>query len=157
MKKVILSIVSIIMLVSPYAQSTSEGAKTHVVHDFFLKGISQFNEHNLDEFCKQFDEAIQMYTPTGWLRGIDDVKARFVETFKQFPNVHMDIEQLRVTEINSKTVVVDFKWHTYPQGKGPAFHGVGSGVYVKKKGRWVEVLEHETVTKVDDGIMPKSN
>ena len=108
MKKVILSIVSTIMVVSLYAQSTSEGKKKHEVHDFFLKGISRFNEHNL------------------------------------------------VTEINSKTVVVDFKWHTYPQGKGPGFHGVGSGVYVKKKGRWVEVLEHETVTKVDDGIMPKS-
>ena len=39
-------------------------------------------------------------------------------------------------------------------GKGPAFHGVGSGVYVQRQGNWVEVLEHETVVKADEGLGP---
>ena len=36
-------------------------------------------------------------------------------------------------------------------GQGPAFHGVGSGVYLRRDGKWTEVLEHETVVKVDEG------
>jgi hypothetical protein len=86
------------------------------------------------------------------LRGRQSVRARFAQTFEQFPSVRMEIEDLRVREVARGTVVTDFKWHVYPMGRGPAFHGVGSGVYIRRGGKWVEVLEHETVVKVDEGL-----
>ena len=36
-------------------------------------------------------------------------------------------------------------WDDRVYHRGPAFHGVGSGVYVRRGTDWVEVLEHETV------------
>ena len=95
-----------------------------------------------------------MYTPTGWLRGHEAVRQRFAETFKQFPEVRMEIDDLQVREVAPGTAVTSFKWRVYPMGKGPAFHGVGSGVYVLRNGTWAEVLEHETVVKVDEGLRP---
>ncbi len=124
----------------------------HLVEVFFMSGIEAFNAHNLDKFMRQFAVDVEMYTPTGWLRGNQAVRERFVQTFKQFPLVKMEIEELKVREVGDKTAIVDFKWKTYPMGKGAAFHGVGSGVYIKRKGDWVEVLEHETVTKVDEAL-----
>lgn len=117
-----------------------------------MSGIAAFNAHDLDGFMKQFDRDIEMYTPTGWLRGHGEVRARFAQTFKQFPAVRMEIEDLRVREVARGTVVTNFRWRVYPMGRGPAFHGVGSGVYIRKDGKWVEVLEHETVLKVDEGL-----
>lgn len=137
------------------SSTVSFGQKTerkHPVEAFFTAGIEAFNRHDLDKFMEQFADDLEMYTPTGWLRGKAAVRERFVGTFKQFPNVKMEIEDLKVREVNSKTAIVDFKWKTYPAGAGPAFYGVGSGVYVKRKNRWVEVLEHETVTKIDDAL-----
>jgi hypothetical protein len=32
---------------------------------------------------------------------------------------------------------------------------VGSGAYVRRAGRWVEVLEHETVTLVDAALQQR--
>jgi hypothetical protein len=93
-----------------------------------------------------------MYTPTGRLRGQGAVRKRFAETFQQFPNVRMEIEDLKVRDVATDVAITDFKWRVYPMGKGPAFRGVGSGVYVRKDGRWAEVLEHETVVKVDQGL-----
>jgi uncharacterized protein (TIGR02246 family) len=136
--------------IAPAAQQT----KPHPVHDFFMAGISAFNEHDLDTFMKQFASDIEMYTPTGWLRGHEAVRQRFVETFKQFPAVRMEIEDLVVREVAPGTAITSFKWRVYPMGKGPAFHGVGSGVYVLRNGTWAEVLEHETVVKVDEGLGP---
>jgi uncharacterized protein (TIGR02246 family) len=127
-------------------------AQKHPVEVFFMSGIEAFNAHNLDKFMRQFAVDVEMYTPTGWLRGNQAVRERFVQTFKQFPLVKMEIEELKVREVGDKTAIVDFKWKTYPMGKGAAFHGVGSGVYIKRKGDWVEVLEHETVTKVDEAL-----
>ncbi len=124
----------------------------HPVETFFMSGIEAFNAHDLDLFTKQFDKDIEMYTPTGWLRGKPAVRERFAATFKQFPNVRMEIEDLKVREVVKGTAIVDFKWRVYPLGRGPAFHGVGTGVYVRKNGQWSEVLEHETVTKVDEGL-----
>jgi len=80
------------------------------------------------------------------------VRERFAQTFKQFSQVRMEIEELRVRQVARGVAVTDFKWRVYPMGQGPAFHGVGSGVYLLRKGRWVEVLEHETVVKVDEGL-----
>ena len=124
----------------------------HPVETFFLSGIEAFNAHNLSRFMKQFADDVEMYTPTGWLRGNAAVRERFVQTFKQFPAVKMEIEELKVREVAPNTIIVDFKWKTYPKGSCAAFHGVGSGVYVKRKGNWIEVLEHETITKIDDEL-----
>jgi hypothetical protein len=52
-------------------------------------------------------------------------------------------------------VTVAFQWRVYPLGQGPAFHGVGSGVYVRRDDRWREVLEHETVTRVDSALQSR--
>lgn len=127
-------------------------AQKHAVETFFMAGIEAFNAHDLDKFMKQFADDVEMYTPTGWLRGKTAVRERFVGTFQQFPSVKMEIEDLRVREVSPATVLVDFKWRTYPKGSGPAFHGVGSGVYVRRGGKWVEVLEHETVERVDEAL-----
>lgn len=134
-----------------HAQTETVTGK-HPVEKFFMSGIAAFNRHDLDGFMKQFASDIEMYTPTGWLRGKDDVRARFAQTFRQFPSVRMEIEDLRVREPRRGVAVTDFKWRVYPMGQGPAFHGVGSGVYLLRKGGWVEVLEHETVVKVDEGL-----
>lgn len=145
-------LIILLLLVSSSAAFGQKSQQKHPVETFFMAGIEAFNAHDLDKFMEQFASDVEMYTPTGWLRGSAAVKERFVQTFKQFPNVKMEIEELKVREVAPKTVIVDFKWKTYPMGKGPAFHGVGSGVYVKRKGKWIEVLEHETVTKVDDEL-----
>ena len=138
----------------PALAVAQEGAAANPVEKFFMSGIAAFNAHDLDGFMKQFAEDVEMYTPTGWLRGREGVRERFAQTFKQFPAVRMEVEDLRVREVARGTVVTDFKWRVYPMGKGPAFHGVGSGVYVLRDGGWVEVLEHETVVKVDEGLTP---
>lgn len=136
----------------PAAAQAESKAPKHPVEEFFMAGIAAFNAHDLEGFMKQFADDIEMYTPTGWLRGRQGVRERFDQTFRQFPSVRMEIEGLRVREVARGTAVTDFKWRVYPMGKGPAFHGVGSGVYVRRGGRWVEVLEHETVVKVDEGL-----
>jgi uncharacterized protein (TIGR02246 family) len=136
-----------------YGQTQNgRAAKQYPVEKFFMSGIEAFNAHDLDGFMKQFADDIEMYTPTGWLRGKEAVRERFVTTFRQFPSVKMEIEDLRVREVSPAAVVVDFKWRTFPSGVGPAFHGVGSGTYVLRKRNWVEVLEHETVVQVDEAL-----
>lgn len=145
---------AVLLAASAYASAAQEGAAKHPVENFFMSGIAAFNAHDLDAFMKQFAEDVEMYTPTGWLRGREGVRGRFAQTFKQFPSVRMEVEGLRVREVARGTVVTDFRWRVYPTGRGPAFHGVGSGVYVLRDGGWVEVLEHETVVKVDEGLTP---
>ena len=100
------------------------------------------------------DEHVRQFLFDDKVLSIDEARSfvRFAQTFKQFPSVRMEIENLRVREIAPGAVVTDFNWRVYPMGQGPAFHGVGSGVYLKRDGKWVEVLEHETVTKVDEGL-----
>jgi len=143
-------LITFLSLGAPVTQT----AATHPVESFFMNGIKAFNAHDLDTFMQQFADDVEMYTPTGWLRGNQGVRERFAQTFQQFPKVKMEIENLRVREVARGTVVTDFNWRVFPMGAGPAFHGVGSGVYVERKGRWVEVLEHETVVKVDEGLGP---
>jgi uncharacterized protein (TIGR02246 family) len=130
----------------------ASSSQNHPVESFFISGIAAFNAHDLDGFMKQFASDIEMYTPTGWVRGDQAVRERFADTFSKFPAVRMEIENLRVREVAAGTVVTDFEWRVYPMGQGPAFHGIGSGVYVRRDGRWVEVLEHETVVRVDEGL-----
>jgi hypothetical protein len=57
--------------------------------------------------------------------------------------------------VGPATATVAFRWRVHPMGQGPAFHGVGSGVYVRRDGRWLEVLEHETVTVVDSALQQR--
>jgi uncharacterized protein (TIGR02246 family) len=145
---------ALLLAALPALAAAQEGSAENPVKNFFMAGIAAFNAHDLEGFMKQFAEDVEMYTPTGWLRGRASVRERFSQTFKQFPAVRMEVEDLRVREVASGAVVTDFRWRVYPMGKGPAFHGVGSGVYVLRGGGWVEVLEHETVVKVDEGLGP---
>lgn len=147
-----LVLLALIFGVSSGAFGQAKAVEKHPVEEFFMAGISAFNSHDLETFMKQFTADVEMYTPTGWLRGNPAVRERFAGTFRQFPKVRMEIENLQVRAIARDVAVTDFTWRVYPMGAGPAFHGTGSGVYVKKKGRWAEVLEHETVTKVDEGL-----
>jgi uncharacterized protein (TIGR02246 family) len=118
------------------------------VESTYRAGIAAFNAHELDTFVGQFADDVVMYTPTGWLRGRAAVRARFDSTFRQFPKVRMEIDSLEVRAVGPATATVAFRWHVYPMGAGPAFDGVGSGVYVRRADAWVEVLEHETVTRI---------
>jgi uncharacterized protein (TIGR02246 family) len=127
----------------------------HPVATYFETGIAAFNAHDLDTFMRQFGDDLQMYTPTGWLRGKAAVRERFVTTFRDFPTVRMTVRDLRVRDVAPGVAVVDFAWSTYPRGTGPAYHGVGSGTYVRRDGRWQEVLEHETVVRIDSALAPR--
>ena len=122
------------------------------VRAFFESGIDAFNAHELNRFMGQFGADIRMYTPTGWLNGYAAVRERFAQTFEQFPNVRMEVDSLDVRAVENGVVVTRFVWRVYPMGQGPAFHGVGSGVYVLRGGDWEEVLEHETITFVDEPL-----
>ena len=118
-------------------------------------GIAAFNRHALDEFVGQFADDIDMYTPTGWLRGKAAVTDRFRQTFAQFPRVRMQIDSLSVRSVGPSTATVEFFWRVFPQGQGPAFAGVGSGVYERRGRRWEEVLEHETVVHTDPALQQR--
>jgi hypothetical protein len=124
------------------------------VQDLYNGGIERFNAHDLPGFMRQFAADIDMYTPTGWLRGRAAVEQRFADTFKRFSQVHMVTSDLRSHAVAPSTVLVEFKWEVFPMGGGagssaPKFAGVGSGVYVCRDSQWFEVLEHETVTFTD--------
>lgn len=152
MKRILALAIFLATTLLPVAAQSRNKTQMHPVETFFMAGIAAFNAHDLDGFMKQFAADIEMYTPTGWLRGHESVRARFAQTFEQFPSVRMEIEDLRVREVARGMVVTDFRWRVYPMGRGPAFHGIGSGVYIRRGGKWVEVLEHETVVKVDEGL-----
>ncbi|HYF21769.1 MAG TPA: nuclear transport factor 2 family protein [Caulobacteraceae bacterium] len=131
----------------PLAEPAPASQDAVQVEKTFMAGIEAFNAHDLDRFMVQFDPELQMFTPTGWLRGGAAVRARFSETFARFPAVRMEIDRLKAKQVSDDTVVVTFAWTVRPQGAGPAFEGVGSGVYVRRPEGWREVIEHETVTR----------
>lgn len=137
---------------SAAAQPPGSGADPHPVERVFLAGIAAFNRHDLGAFLQQWDADVQMYAPTGWLRGLGAVRERFVQTFRQFPHTRMEIRDLTVRPISADVAVVEFGWTTYPTGEGPAYHGVGTGVYVRRGERWVEVLEHESIVYADEPL-----
>lgn len=152
MRRFLATATFLLVVTSQVAARTENKVQQHPVEEFFMSGIAAFNAHDLEGFMKQFAGDVEMYTPTGWLRGHQSVRERFAQTFRQFPSVRMEIEGPRVREVARGTAVTDFKWRVYPMGGGPTFHGVGSGVYLRRDGRWVEVLEPETVVKVDEGL-----
>jgi len=137
------------------ARSSPAPTAARSVEALYRSGIAAFNRHDLAEFTSQFADDIAMYTPTGWVRGGTAVRQRFADTFKQFPNVSMTIDSLEVTSPTPHMAIVRFNWMVQPMGRGPAFRGVGSGTYVERNGRWVEVLEHETVVSVDPELRQK--
>lgn len=151
-------VIAVVCLLLSVSCASSIGGSTSAENDaievesFFRSGIDAFNAHDLERFLRQFGNDVQMYTPTGWLRGKEAVRERFAQTFAQFPKVRMEVEDLRAESVADGTVITDFVWRVYPMGAGPAFHGVGSGVYVRSAEGWEEVLEHETVTRVDEGL-----
>jgi uncharacterized protein (TIGR02246 family) len=138
---------------APTSDATAE-VRT-AVERVYRDGIAAFNRHALAEFSAGFGDDVAMYTPTGWLRGLPAVRARFDSTFRQFPRVRMEIDSLEVRAVGADAATVAFRWRVFPTGAGPAFHGVGSGTYVRRAGRWVEVLEHETVVRVDPELQQR--
>jgi uncharacterized protein (TIGR02246 family) len=147
MKKLLIAILLLTACASTPRPDAASEVKQH-----FTRGIEAFNRHDLETFLTQFDENLQMYAAFNWLRGRAAIRERFVTTFRDYPNVKMEIHDLHAREVAPGVVTVDFRFKTWPKGEGPAWHGVGSGVYVRRDGRWVEVLEHETVTRVDEGL-----
>jgi hypothetical protein len=143
---------ALLLSLNGLSQNPNTNETNHPVYNYFLKGINDFNQHKLEQFLSQFDEDIQMFTHNGWIRSKKEVANRFSYIFKQFPNIRMQIDSLNVRQINENTVLVDFTCQTFPNGTGPAFHTVGSGVYVWRRNRWIEVFEHETLTKTDAGM-----
>lgn len=137
-----------LLAAGPAAAETPAEAAVRTV---YMDGIAAFNRHDLETFLQQFSDDVEMYTPTGWLRGKAAVRERFVQTFTGWPDVRMEIDALDARQVTPDTVIVDFRWRTYPGGGDAAFHGVATGVYVLRDGRWVETLEHETVTRTDPG------
>lgn len=133
----------------PDPPARAEAVSDHPVAARYRAGIEAFNAHDLEAFLGQFAEDVDMYAHQGWLRGGGAVRARFTELFQRFPKLRMEVRRLQVRELTPQTAVVDFVAATYPMGGGPAYHTVGSGVYVLRAGRWVEVLEHETTTHAD--------
>jgi uncharacterized protein (TIGR02246 family) len=146
-----------LLWMSGCASAGESPARTDAVEEvraLYLSGIDAFNAHELERFMEQFADDIRMYTPTGWLTGKAAVRERFAQTFEQFPSVQMVIEDLQVRSVSPDAALVEFRWRVHPLGSGPAFEGVGSGVYVRRDGRWVEVLEHETIVRTDPELIP---
>lgn len=121
----------------------------HPVQVLYMSSIDAFNQGNLDSFLENFSLDIKMYGTDGVYFGIDALRNRFDKVFKQFPNVRMEILELKLEILSDAVVLVNFKWRVYPLGKGPAYSGLGSGIYVYKENKWTEILEAERITHMD--------
>jgi len=89
--------------------------------------------------------------------GHDALHERFQQVIQQFPNMKMEIPELTLEILSKDVVLVNFKWKLYPMGKGPAYEGIGSGLYIYRDDKWMEILEVETVTHVDEVLMQPNN
>lgn len=152
MRTILIYLAVCTMSIHGFAQKREADTTRHPVYAYFMKGINDFNQHHLESFLGQFADDIHMYTHAGWLRNKEEVTQRFTGIFKQFPDIRMEVDELNVRPVNDHTVIADFRCRTFPRGRGPAFHTVGSGVYVWRGNRWVEVFEHETLVKTDEGM-----
>lgn len=137
----------------PHTSDTQKSNNSHPVKELYMSSIEAFNQGNLEVFLKNFDSDIKMYGTDGLYFGIDTLRERFDEVFKQFPGVRMEILELDLKVLSDDIVLVNFKWKVYPMGQGPAYSGLGSGIYVYKKNRWTEILEAERVTEIDEALM----
>lgn len=125
----------------------------HPVEELYMSSIEAFNQGNPDVFLKNFDVDIKMYGTDGMYFGIDALRKRFDGVFKQFPDVRMEIIDFDLEVLSDEIVLVNFKWKVYPIGQGPAYSGLGSGIYVYKQHKWTEILEAERVTEVDKELI----
>ena len=125
----------------------------HPVKELYMSSIEAFNQRNTDVFLKNFDVDIKMYGTDGLYFGRDALRDRFDGVFKQFPNVRMEILEFDLKELSEKIVLVNFKWKVYPMGQGPAYTGLGSGLYMYKDYAWTEILEAERVTEIDKELI----
>lgn len=126
--------------------------QNHPVKILYLSSIEGFNEGNLDLFLANFAPEIKMYGTDGNYFGQNAVRKRFENVLQQFPNVRMEIPELKLEILSKDIVLVNFKWKVFPMGQGPAFSGIGSGVYMKNGDNWMEILEVETITDVDEAL-----
>ncbi|MDW3652342.1 MAG: nuclear transport factor 2 family protein [Bacteroidia bacterium] len=145
----------LLFLVGMEAYAQKPAQKDHPVKELYLSTIDAFNEGNLELFLANFSSDIRMYGTDGNYVGKQALRDRFQVIFKQFPNKRMEIPELEVEVLSKDNVLVNFKWSLYPMGRGPSYRGVGSGVYTLRNGKWIEILEVETVTEVDKELMQK--
>ncbi|MBT8304971.1 MAG: nuclear transport factor 2 family protein [Bacteroidia bacterium] len=124
----------------------------HPVRTLYLSSIKALNEGNLDLFLANFAPEIKMYGTDGNYFGQNQLRERFENVLQQFPNVRMEIPELELEILSKNIVLVNFKWKVFPMGQGPAFSGLGSGVYMKHGDKWMEILEVETITNVDKAL-----
>ena len=136
--------------VSPTYQDYTE--ENHPVRTLYLSSIEAFNEGDLDLFLANFAPEIKMYGTDGTYNGQNALRERFEKVLNQFPNVRMEIPDLELEILSRDIVLVNFKWKVFPMGQGPAFSGIGSGVYKKNADKWMEILEVETITDVDEAL-----
>ena len=126
--------------------------ENHPVRTLYLSSIEALNEGNLDLFLDNFAPEIKMYGTDGNYFGENALRKRFENVLQQFPNVRMEIPELNLEILSQEIVLVNFKWKVFPMGQGPAFSGIGSGVYMKNGNKWKEILEVETITDVDEAL-----
>ena len=126
--------------------------ENHPVKSLYLSSIEALNEGNLDLFLANFAPEIKMYGTDGNYFGQNLVRKRFEGVLQQFPDVRMEIPELKLEILSTDIVLVNFKWKVFPMGQGPAFSGLGSGIYIKKGDKWMEILEVETITDVDEAL-----
>ena len=143
----------LVMGIDAYGQKKQN--QDHPVRALYLSTIQSYNKGKLELFLDNFSEDIRMYGTDGNYVGKQALRNRFEAIFKQFPNSKMEIPELELEILSTENVLVNFTWELYPMGKGPAFRGVGSGLYTLRKGKWIEILEVETVTEVDKELMRK--
>ena len=127
----------------------------HPVRELYLSTIEAFNQRNLELFLSNFSSDIKMYGTDAMYEGKDALRNRFSTIFRQFPHTRMEIPELELDIISDETVLVNFKWKVYPMGQGPAYEGVGSGLYVVQNEKWIEILEVETITNVDEALQQR--
>ncbi len=126
--------------------------KNHPVRELFLSSIEAFNERQLDLFLANFASDIRMFGTDGNYFGQAALRERFKTLFQQFPNMRMEIPELKLEILSEEVVLVNFQWKLYPMGQGPAFSGIGSGIYSFSDGQWIEILEVERTTDVDEAL-----
>jgi hypothetical protein len=123
--------------------------ENHPVKILYLSSIEALNEGNLDLFLANFASEIKMYGTDGNYFGQNALRERFQNVLQQFPSMRMEIPVLTLEMLSEDVVLVNFKWKVFPMGQGPAYSGIGSGLYTYQNNKWSEILEVETVTHID--------
>ncbi|NNL15994.1 MAG: nuclear transport factor 2 family protein [Flavobacteriaceae bacterium] len=156
-KSMLIPVMSLILLIGYSCKNGTNigdnySAENHPVKELFLSSIGAFNQGKVELFLANFASDIKMYGTDGNYFGQDLLKNRFEILFTQFPNMKMEIPKLTLKILSREVVMVNFEWKVYPMGQGPAFSGIGSGIYQKLDGKWLEILEVETITHVDEAL-----